>query len=123
MTARAALSLRRPEALRAALGKWEKMRKNLDAETSALIEPVKPPPHQDRLITVREAARLQGFPDHFRFSGHITSMYKQIGNAVPPPLGRAIAVEVAASERRTAERRAVEAAAVAEASAAGPKKK
>jgi len=57
VTARAALSLRRPEALRAALGKWEKMRKNLDAETSALIEPVKPPPHQDRLITVREAAR------------------------------------------------------------------
>jgi DNA (cytosine-5)-methyltransferase 1 len=54
---------------------------------------------------VREAARMQGFPDHFRFQGAITMMYKQIGNAVPPPLGRAIAIEVLRSEQCTAARR------------------
>jgi DNA (cytosine-5)-methyltransferase 1 len=62
-------------------------------------------PLQDRIITVREAARMQGFPDHFRFQGAITMMYKQIGNAVPPPLGRAIAIEVLRSEQCTAARR------------------
>ena len=62
-------------------------------------------PLQDRIITVREAARMQGFPDHFRFQGAITMMYKQIGNAVPPPLGRAIAIEVMRSEQNTAARR------------------
>lgn len=48
-------------------------------------------PTQDRLITQREAARLQSFPDHFRFYGSKQSRYKQIGNAVPPLLARAIA--------------------------------
>ncbi|MFX0046246.1 MAG: DNA (cytosine-5-)-methyltransferase [Candidatus Hermodarchaeota archaeon] len=47
-------------------------------------------PTQDRLISQREAARLQSFPDRFRFMGSTTSIYKQIGNAVPPLLARAI---------------------------------
>ena len=47
---------------------------------------------QDRLISLREAARLQSFPDAFRFAGPPTSIYRQIGNAVPPLLGRAIAM-------------------------------
>lgn len=48
-------------------------------------------PTQDRLISLREGARLQSFKDSFFFCGPKTSIYKQIGNAVPPLLGRAIA--------------------------------
>lgn len=47
-------------------------------------------PQQDRLISAREAARLQSFPDHFVFSGPNRSVAAQIGNAVPPLLGAAI---------------------------------
>lgn len=49
---------------------------------------------QARTISVREAARLQSFPDGFRFSGTMNPAFRQIGNAVPPLLAEAIAVEV-----------------------------
>lgn len=45
---------------------------------------------QARTISVREAARLQSFPDGFRFSGTMNPAFRQIGNAVPPLLARAI---------------------------------
>lgn len=51
-------------------------------------------PNQNRVISVRESARAQGFPDRFRFSGPMSSRYRQVGNAVPPPLARAIACEI-----------------------------
>lgn len=52
-------------------------------------------PEIHRHITVREAARLQGFPDNWVFKGGSTAQYRQVGNAVPPKLGKAVAAEVA----------------------------
>lgn len=44
-----------------------------------------------RRMTVREYARIQTFPDDFMFSGSVSSMYRQIGNAVPPKLSFVLA--------------------------------
>jgi DNA (cytosine-5)-methyltransferase 1 len=49
-------------------------------------------PLQARTISVREAARLQGFPDGFQFCGSMNPAFKQIGNAVPPLFAYALAV-------------------------------
>jgi DNA (cytosine-5)-methyltransferase 1 len=51
-------------------------------------------PEQDRALTPREGARIQSFDDDFEFFGTRTQVVKQIGNAVPPLLGKAIAEQV-----------------------------
>ena len=48
-------------------------------------------PCRNRIITVREAARLQGFPDKFRFCGGIDSQYQQVANAIPPNIAESLA--------------------------------
>jgi len=45
-------------------------------------------------LTCRMAARLQGFPDSWQFSGRKTAQYRQIGNAFPPPVAHAIAFQI-----------------------------
>jgi DNA (cytosine-5)-methyltransferase 1 len=45
-------------------------------------------------LTVRMAARVQGFPDEWEFSGGKTAAYRQIGNAFPPPVAKVVATKI-----------------------------
>lgn len=56
-------------------------------------------------LTVRMAARLQGFPDEWQFSGRKTPAYRQIGNAFPPPVARAVGLQINAALNAAAKRR------------------
>lgn len=54
-------------------------------------------PRQPRTLTVREAARIQTFPDRYRFAGPPSAAFRQIGNAVPPVLGEQLGQAIRAS--------------------------
>jgi len=56
---------------------------------------------QARTISVREAARLQSFPDGFVLYGTMNPAFRQIGNAVPPLMAKALAGEMIKTLRRT----------------------
>lgn len=59
-------------------------------------------PRYDRPLSVREYARIQQFPDDWIFTGTIAAKYKQIGNAVPIGLGRAIGQAIISTADGTA---------------------
>lgn len=61
----------------------------VNVRKSMWIHPIK-----NRAVSAREAARLQSFPDSYKFLGTKDSVYQQIGNAVPPLLGRVVAEEI-----------------------------
>lgn len=58
-------------------------------------------PHEPRVVTVREAARLHSFPDWFRLHPTKWHGFRQIGNSVPPLLARAVAIQVIAAMKHT----------------------
>ena len=73
------------------------LRAGTDSARGAFTSPRPIHPHLPRVITVREAARLHSYPDWFRF--HMTKWhgFRQIGNSVPPLLGRAVATQIMAA--------------------------
>lgn len=70
------------------------LRAGTDGARGAFTSPRPIHPEYDRCITVREMARLHGYPDWFRFNETKWHGARQIGNSVPPPMARAIALEV-----------------------------
>jgi len=64
--------------------------RNLNGATGDMMR-IRMPDGKRRRVLVREAARLQSFPDWFEFAGAEGAQFNQIGNAGPPLLGRAIA--------------------------------
>ena len=70
----------------------------VNVRKSMWIHPIK-----DRAISIREAARLQTFPDSFVFTGAKDKQYQQVGNAVPPIMAKAIAEKLASQLQKYGE--------------------
>ena len=92
----AASKCRRPRDLRLDSPARTLTVRNLAGATGDMIRVVLPDGRR-RTITPKEAARLQSFPDWFRFLGSASRQFEQIGNAVPPLLARHVALAVRAS--------------------------
>jgi DNA (cytosine-5)-methyltransferase 1 len=75
-------------------GQCNTLRAGTDSARGAYTSPRPIHPALPRVITVREAARLHGYPDWFRFNITKWHGFRQIGNSVPSPLGKAVATEV-----------------------------
>lgn len=75
-------------------GRCNTLRAGTDSARGAFTSPRPIHPHLPRVITVREAARLHSYPDWFRFHATKWHGFRQIGNSVPPMLGRAVASEI-----------------------------
>lgn len=91
--------------------KWRKMEPDLPARTLMAhlgkdsYSHIHYDSSQARTISVREAARLQSFPDGFVFKGAMNAAFRQIGNAVPPLLSKAVANEIANAFSKVAGKR------------------
>ena len=70
------------------------LRAGTDSARGAFTSPRPIHPSLPRVITVREAARLHSYPDWFRFHATKWHGFRQIGNSVPPLLGRAVAAQI-----------------------------
>jgi len=90
---------RMPKSIREGIRETSIMHSNIyrrlswDETAPTIVNPAKAlflHPEQDRIISVREAARLQSFPDTYIFHGGLASQYKQVANATPPLLARAV---------------------------------
>ena len=75
-------------------GRCNTLRAGTDSARGAFTSPRPIHPQHARVITVREAARLHSYPDWFRLHATKWHGFRQIGNSVPPLLGRAVAAEI-----------------------------
>jgi DNA (cytosine-5)-methyltransferase 1 len=75
-------------------GRCNTLRAGTDSARGAFTSPRPIHPVRPRVITVREAARLHSYPDWFRFHATKWHGFRQIGNSVPPLLGRAVAAQI-----------------------------
>jgi DNA (cytosine-5)-methyltransferase 1 len=78
--------------------KWDQLSPTIDTRFDTPSNGTNSHPELMRSITPREAARLQSFPDEFRFYGNKTNIGKQIGNAVPPLLAKAVGMAILRSK-------------------------
>lgn len=80
--------------------KWDAQSPTIDTRFDTPSNGTNSHPELNRAITPREAARIQSFPDSFKFLGSKTYICKQIGNAVPPLLAKAIGEAILFSEKK-----------------------
>lgn len=83
----------------AATGFSRTLRAGTGADRGSYTAPRPIHPRRNRVLTVRESARIQGFPDWFVFDETVWHGQRQVGNSVPPPVARAIALSLAPGQR------------------------